>query len=108
MTDGRGDTEELRSFRRGFYGCLRRRADALFELTDAMLTSGTVPSPVHLSLLVRLFPTLGDRNAFRDVSCTPPPEDELRGRGVHGEHVPEAVRQRHSPARVTACVVRKC
>jgi hypothetical protein len=29
---------------------LDRRADALFELTDAILTAGSVPSPVHLSL----------------------------------------------------------
>ena len=50
MADGRGATGELRAFRGRFYGCLGRRVDALFELTDAMLTSGTVPSPVHLSL----------------------------------------------------------
>jgi hypothetical protein len=29
---------------------LRQRADALFELTDSLLTAGTVSSPVHLSL----------------------------------------------------------
>src|SRR5215216_5887898 len=29
---------------------MRRRADALFELTDAVLTAGLVPSPPHLSL----------------------------------------------------------
>ena len=28
-----------------------RRADALYELTDAILTAGTVPSPPHLSLV---------------------------------------------------------
>jgi hypothetical protein len=28
---------DLAGFRRWFYGCLRRRADALFELTDAVL-----------------------------------------------------------------------
>jgi hypothetical protein len=50
VADGRGATGELRAFRGRFYGCLGRRVDALFELTDAMLTSGTVPSPVHLSL----------------------------------------------------------
>ena len=38
------------TFRRSFYECLHRRADALFELTDALLTADTVPSPVHLSL----------------------------------------------------------
>ena len=40
----------LRSFRDSFYRCLDRRADALFELTDALLTAGSVPSPPHLSL----------------------------------------------------------
>lgn len=40
----------LRAFRKAFYGCLIRRADALFELTDATLTAGSVPSPPHLSL----------------------------------------------------------
>lgn len=33
-----------------FYASLLRRSDALFELTDAMLTSKSVPSPPHLSL----------------------------------------------------------
>ena len=39
----------LRDFRDDLYGCLYRRADALFELTDALLTAGALPSPVHLS-----------------------------------------------------------
>ncbi len=42
--------EDLRAFRDSFYRCFGRRADALFELTDALLTAGSVPSPVHLSL----------------------------------------------------------
>jgi hypothetical protein len=42
--------DPLRSFRGSLYRCFDRRADALFELTDALLTAGTVPSPVHLSL----------------------------------------------------------
>ena len=42
--------EDLRAFRDSFYGCFGRRADALFELTEALLTAGLVPSPVHLSL----------------------------------------------------------
>lgn len=42
--------DSLRAFRDSFYRCFGRRADALFELTDALLTTGTVPSPVHLSL----------------------------------------------------------
>jgi hypothetical protein len=41
----------LGTFRRSFYECLHRRTDALFELTDALLTAeAAVPSPVHLSL----------------------------------------------------------
>lgn len=42
--------DALRAFRDSFYRCFGRRADALFELTDALLTTDTVPSPVHLSL----------------------------------------------------------
>lgn len=43
--------DALRAFRRSFYGCLYRRSDALFELTDAILTAdGAAPSPAHLSL----------------------------------------------------------
>ncbi len=40
----------LRAFRGSLYRCFERRADALFELADAMLTAGAVPSPVYLSL----------------------------------------------------------
>ncbi len=40
----------LRSFRTGLYACLGLRRDALFELSDALLTSGPVPSPAYLSL----------------------------------------------------------
>ncbi|WUP53048.1 transposase [Micromonospora globbae] len=41
----------LAGFRRDFYRCLPRRADALFELTDALLCSGgPVTSLVDLSL----------------------------------------------------------
>jgi DDE superfamily endonuclease len=42
--------DDLRAFRNSLYRCFERRADALFELADALLTAGTVPSPVHLSL----------------------------------------------------------
>ena len=42
--------DTFRAFRSSFYDCLHHRADALFELTDAMLTAQAVPSPVHLSL----------------------------------------------------------
>lgn len=40
----------LSAFRERLYTCMNRRADALFELCDACLTEGAVPSPVHLSL----------------------------------------------------------
>jgi hypothetical protein len=43
-------TDLLRAFRRSLYECLDRRTDALFELTDAILTADAAPSPVHLSL----------------------------------------------------------
>jgi len=39
----------LRDFRDDFYACLYRRGDALFELADALLAAGAMPSPVHLS-----------------------------------------------------------
>jgi hypothetical protein len=40
----------LSAFRSALYACFSRRADALFELTDAIITGGPLPSPVHLSL----------------------------------------------------------
>ena len=43
-------SDALHSFRHSLYGCLHRRGDALFELTDAILTADTLPSSVHLSL----------------------------------------------------------
>ena len=42
--------DTLHAFRGSLYRCFDRRADALFELDDAVLTAGVVPSPVHLSL----------------------------------------------------------
>ena len=39
----------LRSFRTAVYDCLGPRRDVLFELADALLTAGPVPSPAHLS-----------------------------------------------------------
>jgi hypothetical protein len=45
-------SDALHSFRHSLYECLHPRGDALFELTDAILTAdgAAVPSPVHLSL----------------------------------------------------------
>ena len=39
----------LRSFRSDLHGCFRRRADALFELVDALLATDAVGSLPHLS-----------------------------------------------------------
>jgi hypothetical protein len=59
ISDGHGGDEGprlrdpalgLSAFRSLLYGCFGRRADALFELTDAILTTNTNPSLVHLSL----------------------------------------------------------
>lgn len=44
------EVDKLCIFRQRLHRCFRRRADALFELTDAVITSGHVPSPPHLSL----------------------------------------------------------
>ena len=41
----------LRDLREGLHASFSRRADALFELCEAMLVAGTVPSPPHLSLV---------------------------------------------------------
>ncbi len=41
----------LRTFRAELYACLGRRRDALFELVDAVLTAGAIPSLPHLSLV---------------------------------------------------------
>ncbi len=40
----------LKDFRIRLHACLKRRADALFELADAALTAGPCPSLAHLSL----------------------------------------------------------
>ena len=44
------ELDVLRRFRLSLYGCFHRRTDALFDLTDAILTASVVPSSVHLSL----------------------------------------------------------
>jgi hypothetical protein len=56
LTGGRdaipASRDDLTSFRRSFYDCLTARADALFELTDAVLCAGgPVTSLVELSLV---------------------------------------------------------
>ncbi|MBA3449749.1 MAG: hypothetical protein H0T18_00900 [Chloroflexia bacterium] len=44
------DLSALRAFRTDLHGCFPRRADALFELVDALLTADPVASLPHLSL----------------------------------------------------------
>ena len=44
------DLASLRTFRADLYGCVPRRADALFELVDALLAAESVTSLPHLSL----------------------------------------------------------
>ena len=51
VTDHGHDIGVLSGFRREFYGCLSARADALFELTDAVLCAdGPVKTLVDLTL----------------------------------------------------------
>src|SRR5215213_1533525 len=77
----------LHAFRKSLYRCFDRRADALFELADAILTAGVVPSPVHLSLEAvhrrgwgSLYAALNrgriDAEALRDLlACYPLPAE---------------------------------
>ena len=60
ISDGHGGDEGpglrdpalgLSAFRSRLHTCFGRRADALFELCDALLAAGSVLSPVHLSLV---------------------------------------------------------
>lgn len=44
------DLESLRAFRTDLHGSFHRRADALFELVDALLTADPITSLPHLSL----------------------------------------------------------
>jgi len=44
------ELQALRAFRMDLYGCFRQRADALFELADALLASTAVSSLPHRSL----------------------------------------------------------
>lgn len=75
---------ELSGFRAALYGCLSARADAFFELTDALLRAGgPTRTPVELSLLAEhqrgygsLYGALNhgrlDANALRDLLVSLP------------------------------------
>lgn len=41
---GADSGRRLRAFRERLYACMARRRDSLFELCDAILTTGVVPS----------------------------------------------------------------
>ncbi len=42
--------DALLAFRGAVYATFGRRADALFEIMDALASAGAVASPIHLSL----------------------------------------------------------
>jgi hypothetical protein len=50
MAEPTSPLERLRTFRAELHACCTRRADALFDLGDALLCAQTVPSLPHLSL----------------------------------------------------------
>ncbi len=50
VSEGYTPEASLRAFRARLHAFFNKRADALFELTDAILTAGSIPSPPHLSL----------------------------------------------------------
>jgi hypothetical protein len=80
----------LGAFRTELHACLTRRADALFELGDALLCAQALPSLPHLSLEPicqrgwgSIYAALArgrvDAERLRDllVACLPPPADPL-------------------------------
>ena len=77
----------LREFRKRLHDRFELRADALYELSDAILTAGTVPSPPHLSLASvhcrgwgSLFAALSkgriDTDALRELLARHPLDDD--------------------------------
>ena len=89
----------LRAFRTRLHASFNKRADALFELTDAILTAGSIPSPPHLSLAPvhrrgwgSLYAALSkggiDENAVRDLLCHHPmARGDREGPGVYAMDV---------------------
>jgi hypothetical protein len=65
-----GISENQRTLRYSLYECPHRRADALFELTDAILTAHAVPSPVNLASKRRI--------VAAGAAFTPPVSDRRR------------------------------
>ncbi len=90
--------DELRALRERFHGCMVRRADALFELSDAVLTAGSVPSPAHLSLSPvhrrgwgSLYAALGkgrlDEEDLKDLLAGIPPREDAADPPVYAVDV---------------------
>src|SRR5919202_1435419 len=50
VAEGHTPEASLRAFRARLHASFNKRADSLFELTDATLAAGDIPSPPHLSL----------------------------------------------------------
>ncbi len=74
---GRDESAPLRAFRSGCYGALTRRADALFEVGDAVLCcEGAVTCPPRLSL-TPVF-RRGWGSVYAALSCGRIDEDALR------------------------------
>ena len=85
--------DSLRVFRNSLYRCFDRRADALFELTDALLTAGPVPSPPHLSLAAAHRRGWGSLYAALSMGRT----DEAGLRELLSRHAPRGWRPGLSP-----------
>jgi hypothetical protein len=110
------ELDVLRRFRLSLYGCFDRGTDALFDLTDAVLTAGVVPSPVHLSLQGvhrrgwgSLYAALSrgrvDEEALRQLVVRHPLQEEDRTAvyGVEMSVWPDATR-RAAPSAVTTTI----
>ncbi|MFI6689609.1 hypothetical protein [Streptomyces sp. NPDC050485] len=71
---------ELSRFRTAFYECLSARADAFFELTDALLCAdGPTRTPVELSLLAEHQRGYGSARAEKSSALV------MRHLGTRGE-----------------------
>ncbi|MGW4983690.1 transposase, partial [Streptomyces mirabilis] len=106
---------ELSRFRTAFYGCLSARADAFFELTDALLCAdGPTRTPVELSLLAEhqrgygpLYGALNhgrlDVDRLRDLLCVDATTAFRRAGRAHRGRLPVATRCPHSPTAHGPC-----
>ena len=90
---GLAPLNSIRTFREQLHACFDGRAEALFELCDAVLTAGTVSSPVHLSLAAvhrrgwgSLYAALSkgsvDAEASQDLLARHPVRESVAGSGT--------------------------